>query len=199
MLLCKVDTDKFKLVSSFGHIVYVNEDILKDHIKSNRIANCNIENGQYKVVDNYDVARDQEFEKEIVKKYERYSAISTALGREMDFEYSIEGNEVRLIKYTGTSKQVIIPKFITAVMPRAFRGCGIEELTLENGLKAIGSFAFEKCKISQVEIPKSVEFIGYGAFYENRKLVSGNFNYKSTIKILNEKATIIDNYISSIG
>ena len=67
----------------------------------------------------------------------------------MSFDYMIEGTNVKLKRYTGTTKYVIIPKFITSIMARAFDNCKIETLTLEEGLGAIGAYSFGDCSIKQ--------------------------------------------------
>ena len=76
----------------------------------------------------------------------------------MEFDYIIEGQEVKLKRYTGRDTKVIVPKFVTSLMYGYFRGCGIEEITLESGLKYIGGYAFESCNISKIIIPETIDF-----------------------------------------
>ena len=54
---------------------------------------------------------------------------------------------------------------VTAIADRAFEDCdGITSLTLSEGLKCIGDFAFLFCSFENVAIPSSVENIGFRAF-----------------------------------
>lgn len=62
-------------------------------------------------------------------------------------------------------KNIIIPASVEN-FESAFYMSGLETVTIENGVKAIGIKSFEKCtKLVSVNIPESVETIGVGAFY----------------------------------
>ena len=53
------------------------------------------------------------------------------------------------------------PEAARAVLDGAFRGCGIEEITLPEGTLSLGSEAFAQCEnLKQVVIPESVKDIG---------------------------------------
>ena len=80
-------------------------------------------------------------------------------------------------------------------MERAFLKCLIETITLENGLRHIGSYAFEGCNLKEIVIPKTVEFVGMGAFFKNKDLITnvGRF-VEGKIKILNKETVVIDEY-----
>ena len=200
ILLCQVDNSKFKLVTHDERVIIMGTEKLTNYTEQNQIANCKIINNQLTSIGTYRITKDIEFEKHIAEKYARYVALTSLLGKPMTFEYVIENKDVKLKIYTGTNKDVIIPKFITSIMRHAFTGFKLQTLTLDNGLKYIGYEAFEGCNISEVTIPETVEFISAGAFYGNKKLIAtvseisskGN-KYTNNLKLLN-KDTIIVRY-----
>ena len=193
ILLCGIG-EKFKLIGNDERIIYVDKEQLIRYVLANKIANCAIENEKLKVVDNYSVIKNSQFEAEIAQKYDRYTAISATLGMQTRFKYTIEGTEVKLIKYTGKSKSVIVPKFITSIMAKAFSDCKVEEVTLEPGLKAIGSRAFSSCRLSEVIIPETVQFIGDKVFLNNERLDKYKNGRSHKVKILNRRALVMDKY-----
>lgn len=105
----------------------------------------------------------------------------------MDFE--IIGNE--LIKYTGTSKDVIVPEgvavigenafadndslervtiaeSVNCIKSRAFSSCmNLFEVVFQGTVKEIGGLAFEKCKsLKEITLPEGIETIEFGLFDE---------------------------------
>ena len=64
---------------------------------------------------------------------------------------------------------------------RVFSGCALEEIDLSS-VVAIGNYTFENCKLNYVELPKSSQSLGIGAFYANKNLTSVDFK-ASKIKI----------------
>ena len=193
ILLCKLDENNFKLASCDRQIKYLNIEQLTNCIKYYRVANCKIERNGYKSIDTYGATKNPQFEEQIAKKYERYTAMSAVMGREMAFDYIIEGTEVKLKQYTGVTKHVIVPKFITSIMKEAFDETKIESIELENGLKSIGSYAFENCNLAKIIIPETVQLIGTLAFFGNRRLVTNDYDYKEAIQILNKNTIVMDN------
>jgi len=91
------------------------------------------------------------------------------------FEFEISGDEVTLIKYTGSNYLYIpvsIPnkylgKPVTVIAKNAFRYAYIYEVNFPQNLRHIGPSAFAECNISSIKIPDSVETIGIGAFQDN--------------------------------
>ncbi len=62
-------------------------------------------------------------------------------------------------------KNLKIPGTITTWGAYCFANMGVENLTLENGLKEIGAFAFYYCEsLTEVTVPNSVKTIGSSAF-----------------------------------
>ena len=193
ILICKTDDDKFKLISYQAKVVYWNRERLNEFIIVHKIANWDITDGSLKYIDTYTLNKDNNFEENINKKYERHVAITNLLGHNMTFEYIIEGKKVKLEKYTGTSKDVIVPKFITSIMQNAFYDCAIEKILLEDGLQHIGRLAFRGCNLSEITIPKTVKSIGKDAFAGNTKLLTPNSCFRQgRVNILNKNIAIIE-------
>ena len=195
VLMCTINNNTFKLISKDKEVIYVDREKLTKYTEANKIANCQIKNDKYKSIGTYTVNRDMQFENLIAEKYKAYEAKSTLLGRKMSFEYIIEGRQVKLKEYTGTTKDVIVPKFITSIMDRAFIYSKIETVILEEGLKSIGNCAFEGCNLSEVVIPKTVQFLGKGAFFRNKKLIADSGGYwEDKVKVLSKKTTMLDKW-----
>ena len=94
-------------------------------------------------------------------------------GRESDLKIpeKINNKPVKEIrKNEDSSKEfkaltsLVIPKTVEKIGENAFRSGEIEDLTLNEGLKEIGEYAFYYNNIKSLVIPRSVEKIGEGAF-----------------------------------
>ena len=193
VILVNIDEQRFKLVNILGDVLYKDSERLKDSIKQGRVTNCEFtkRKHEYKSVDTYIIQNDPKFEKHIAEKYETFRAKILALGIDISFDYLIENNEVKLTGYTGTSRIIILPNFITVIRRRAFYGKGIKEIKLNSGLKLIGREAFVTNKISSIVIPESVSFIGSNAFCKNNDLLNMNgYIDKNRVTLLNNKAFI---------
>ena len=83
-------------------------------------------------------------------------------------------------------------KFINA---SAFEGCALEEVKLDS-INAIGNYSFRGCKLNYIELPKSSQSLGIGAFANNEYLMSATFK-AAKIKI-GDSAFIGCNKLSSI-
>ena len=189
-LLCRTEEDKFKIVFYKDYVIYLSGEELRELIRENRITNCTIQNEEYKSTCTYTIGHGINFKKFIDEKYNSFAAKSSLMGLNMSFEYIVEGREVKIRRYTGKSKTVIIPNFITSIMIEAFEDSRITKLKLSEGLKSIGQRSFGNCDIGEVVIPNSVVFIGRRAFYGNEHLVNDSGDYKDTIKVLNPKTII---------
>lgn len=86
------------------------------------------------------------------------------------FTYEENGQGVTLTGWKGDTKKVVIPqtvdgKPVTAIGDGAFRERELEQVTVPDGVRTIGWFAFSGCYcLASVSLPASVENIGYGAF-----------------------------------
>ncbi len=90
------------------------------------------------------------------------SSYSVSMGNSADAVISIPD------RYEG--------KPVTTVADGAFENCGLTEVTVSNGITAIGERAFNNCgKLASVTIPESVKSIGAEAFRNCRKLEKVNY------------------------
>jgi hypothetical protein len=111
------------------------------------------------------------------------------------FEYSISNREIAITKYVGNDTDVTIPSYIdgcpvSAIGEDAFKGSSVRSVSLSQGIKKIDWFAFSECfALTDVFIPSSVTFIGYGAF----ELCS------SSLLIVCEKGSYAEAYAKSWG
>ncbi len=86
-----------------------------------------------------------------------------------DYEYSIMGDKVKLIKYIGKAENVVIPSEIDGLpvisIGEAFRWCyTVKSIKIPNTITSIDDSAFQSCSFESVEIPNSVTSIGNNAF-----------------------------------
>lgn len=213
-LLTKISDNKFKTISSNGTVNFVNAEELKSYILRGIIANCDFvtTNNEtiFKSIDTYTTIKDADFEARIHEKYAIYMAKTKILGLHMDFDYTIEGKEVKLIHYKTKNKKVIIPNFITTIGEGAFNNLDIQEVKLNDGLKYIGSNAFRHNNIKHITIPKTAEFIGTGAFSGNSELIltrilgrgikprTTGFN-ENNFKLSSSETIVVDQIFRSIG
>ncbi len=80
--------------------------------------------------------------------------------------FVIDGNGV-LTKYTGTAKEVTVPDGVTAIGRSAFEDCkDITSVRLPSGVESIGGRAFMACEsLEQVTLPDGLARIGEFAFW----------------------------------
>ena len=107
---------------------------------------------------------------EIDKQYESFILMTRTLGIDCSFKYTISGTKVALESYTGSSKHVIVPKFITLINSKVFHNKGLTGLSLNDGLETIGIRSFASNNIDEIDIPKTVKKIDKQAFYGNSQL-----------------------------
>jgi len=95
-------------------------------------------------------------------------------GSDTPFNFKIENDEAKIIKYTGSSSSdVTIPltyqgKPVTEIGNDAFRNRSIKSVKLNENIKKIGTFTFSNSGLTSLDIPDSVESIGAGAFQNNK-------------------------------
>ena len=87
------------------------------------------------------------------------------------FEYTVNGNEITIAKYIGSSGKVVVPetiegKKVTEIGEKTFFKCGvsIKEVQLPDSITIIGKDAFMGTKIRKITIPEGVVSIGETAF-----------------------------------
>lgn len=69
--------------------------------------------------------------------------------------------------------EVVIPDTATEIMQAAFSGCTqLQELKLPSSVKTIGSYAFASCGIQELTIPDGVTALPDGLFYRCKNLTS---------------------------
>ena len=204
-LISKKD-NTYTLIDFNGAKLILSKRQLLGCVSSNKVANCHMgaEDGREDIIteDVYAEQRNEEFTKEIATKYTNFLAKTAMLGyHNMSFDYSIKYNQVKLDKYTGTCKEVILPSFITIIMTNAFKESSVTSIKLNNGLKVIGAGAFNSkghsSGIEDIDIPETVELIDEGAFQGNAKLFSkidGSLN-KNRFRVHNDKTIILDQYM----
>ena len=195
-VLLSKENNNYRIIDHRGTLYTMEEDLIKDMIRSEDIANCSIDTkggNQITASDIYKIQEDEEFEKIIAARYTRFMAKAAIIGHsDITFRYKIENREVKLHKYTGSSKNIIIPSFITAIMAEAFKDARIETINLNEGLEFIGPKAFYNVELNYIEIPSTVKIIGAGAFGENRKLFDNTSRpNKDRFKLRNSKTIIM--------
>ena len=192
--------NSYKIIDYKGNIQYKQLEALKTLALSGKVANCKLQNTKgiwkFTTQDTYNIHKDEEFEKQIKSKYDSFIAKSALLGyKNLDFTYQIENDDVRLEKYIGSAKSIMLPSFITVIMPEAFMYSGVEEVNLNEGLKTIGKRAFANKRttisIHQIEIPSTVQFIGQGAFAGNNKIINKDYSINTARFKLRNNETII--------
>ena len=190
--------NSYRFIDSAGKMQYKMADYFKEVIKEKEVANCIItSSGEIESEDVYTIYKDKEFEKSIDLKYENYIAKAALLGyNSTTFNYEVENRTVRLTEYTGTNTEIILPSFITVIMKNAFRDKGIEKIELNEGLKVIGIGAFasrsDSASLERIEIPSTVELIGFAAFTGNDKLFMRDSNLSITrFKLRNSKTVML--------
>ena len=198
VLLATRDNARYKVVrSEDGSILNIEPEHFKGLANIGEIANYS---RFTKTKDTYSIKTDKEFEASIYTKYKSFLAKALLLGLgDLTLDYEIENHEVRLRRYTGKTKNVILPPFITAIMTNAFKDTEVETIKCNSGLKVIGAKAFAHVgyeELERVEISETVELVGEEAFMGNYKLNRHDIGLNTDrVKILNNKTFLIDNYI----
>lgn len=133
------------------------------------------------------IKTDNEFKREIDEEYEKYLKKMKVLGLDNSFKYKVEGKDVKLEEYTGSSNKVIIPNFITTICKEAFYRKNIKEVKMGNGVKHIGQRAFYKNNIESLELPNSLEYMFMSALHKNTNLITKGELNKDRVKIDDSK------------
>ena len=198
-LLAK-DEDRYKIATCYGTISWISLDEIQTLIKEKDIANYEIIDNEEKWHDTYEIIRNKQFEETIAEKYKIFRGKALIMGYgDISFEYGIENQQVKLTRYTGSSRNVILPSFITSIRINAFRETTLNTLNLNEGLQAIGTRAFAPQNWSRglesVEIPSTVQIIGKEAFNNNKDMYKNNGSLNmDKLKLRNSKTLLLDTF-----
>ena len=112
------------------------------------------------------------------------------------FAYAVAENGVTITAYTGNDVNVAIPasvdgKPVIAIGDKAFlNNKTVQSITLPEGVKSIGWFAFSGCiSLGAIRMPSSVEAIAYGAFE----------NCPTSLTVFSPKGSYAERYAQSYG
>lgn len=92
------------------------------------------------------------------------------------FTYTTSGSKATITGYTGDDEELIIPSYIDgykveSIADSAFSSEVLKRVTVPNGVKSIGWFAFYACPaMTSITLPESIESIGHSAFSPTGKL-----------------------------
>lgn len=123
------------------------------------------------------------------------------------FLFQKSGSGRILIRAPIYTEYYEIPSDVIEIGDSVFKGCSLQEISipeivkkigssafnmnkelrivqLNEGLVEIGEFAFDTCDISTISIPSSVEIIGKSAFTNNKNLVSVTISTDSSLKAI---------------
>jgi len=137
------------------------------------------------------------------------SSNTSQRNKDNDFIIEMRNNEAIIIKYSGTTKNIVIPNNINGfpvveIGSKVFLEKGIRTVILPNTLRIIGDQAFHKNNISKIDIPFGVTTIGEWAFARNNITEVIIPNSVTTIKhsafLLNKLTSIsIPNSVTLLG
>lgn len=91
------------------------------------------------------------------------------------FIYTTLGNKATITGYVGNDEELTVPSYIDGykveeISESAFKSKYLKKVTISNGIKKIGWFAFYECPaLISATIPSSVESIGHTVFSSNAK------------------------------
>lgn len=99
------------------------------------------------------------------------TSMETDAGQQgLRFTYEETEEGLRITGISGTAETITIPaeidgKPVTEIADRAFEGSRVRSVTVSEGVRTIGWFAFYGCSsLASVTLPRSVSSIGYSAF-----------------------------------
>ena len=201
-ILLNKEGDRYKLTNYKGIVRDIPLDELETIVKLGEIANCSMTNNKDETSidwrDTYEIIANEEFEKDILIKYNTFIAKAQMFSHgSISFKYRIENKQVILQRFTGSSRNIILPSFITAVMSGAFDNSYVDTLDLNEGLKIISTKAFMQkgmtAELEKIEIPSTVELIGPNAFLGHTRLYNNQGELSPhKIKLRNIKTLIIE-------
>jgi len=97
--------------------------------------------------------------------------VMTAEDYSYDWDYEVgKDGEIIISRYNGISEKVCVPseiggKKVKVIGDNAFDSCIIREMTIPEGITAVGNSAFRGvCGLRELKLPESIITIGEGAF-----------------------------------
>ena len=192
-LLAEKENSMYKIVTYFGSVADISETDLNSIASSYGIANYK---SKMQAIDIYKIKTNKEFIKSIESKYNTFIAKTALLGiGDTVFEYEIENQEVRLVNYIGSNRDVILPSFIASIKQNASSLSDIKTIKINTGLKVIGPKAFVAEElfgaIEKIEVYETVELICNRVFMDNSRLIKANGTIDTNRVILRNSKTII--------
>ena len=106
--------------------------------------------------------------------------------------YRLSQKELKVTKYTGTEKNVVIPSEVdgakvTIIERSLFRKAEFESVTIPSSIYEIQDYAFAECKnLKEIVIPEGVKNIGDDAFWNCKKLEKIEAFLASAVYVLSE-------------
>lgn len=176
----KISDDKYNTINDAGSLVV--EDIT---IQSKKLDT----DGIMTLITTLETGDDMDGEKKSVDIESILSQLQYIIKKTDNMYISKDGI---LIRYVGNEKEVVIPDSVKVIAENAFESDYfyadkvLEKVTIPEGVIKIDDKAFAYRKgLKEANLPKSLEYIGEGIFYENsvEKLV-----VPSGIKVIEEAA-----------
>ncbi|MDR0633196.1 MAG: leucine-rich repeat domain-containing protein [Holosporales bacterium] len=88
-----------------------------------------------------------------------------------------------MFRHKYDTPSITIPASVKIIGEKAFSGCSLQQVILQEGLTEIGKFAFSGCWLLQsINIPASVTTIKEDAFFNCKGLAAVNFATDSNLK-----------------
>lgn len=113
----------------------------------------------------------------------------------------------RMFQKLPSLSEITIPSTVEAIGSNAFLECGLKSVNLGQGLKVIGSYAFEKTLIDSIYLPSSIDSIASSAFLSCESLKTISYNATNNVesystspfaKCINVEKIIIGDSVSKI-
>lgn len=195
-LTTEVEPGVFKIARCGDCIIYVDKNKLEALIGNNQISNCGYKETssgiEYSTVDTYNTPYNKEFTEYIDNEYRKFIAKAKLLGLDNTFDYRVENNSVILTYYTGESKTVILPNFITSIGNKAFYFKEMKKIGLSNNIEYIGDSVFCGNELRGLVIPEKTKFIGQYSFTMSKRKLD-----KSNVTLESESTVVFDWDIAS--
>ncbi len=113
----------------------------------------------------------------------------------------------RMFQKLPSLSEITIPSTVESIGSNAFLECGLKRVNLGQGLKVIGSYAFEKTLIDSIYLPSSIDSIASSAFLSCESLKTISYNATNNVesystspfaKCINVEKIIIGDSVSKI-